>query len=432
MVSPFTDKTLDRNEKRAGRQPGRRLVWRRWPWLLSLASIALVAGYGGFRVLQSDRANPDTVWADAERDFMAGRYDRVDLALARLRRLREPTPLDWFLHAQLAMARDNNDEALEDLKRVPDTHYMAAQARMLAGQTELRRDRVRLAEELFHAAIRLNPRQVQAHRELIYIYGMQLRRAELSDEFMALSRLSDLTFENVFHWGLLRNNSWEPGEAVTTLARYVAADPGDRWSRLALAENYRRMDRFDEAESVIAPLPANDPYVIELRARIALDHEGQEEASRLLATGPPDDPLLARLRGRLALARRDAKTALANFRIAYAADPENRETLFGLIAALELSGDKTAALPLRERVGRLERLNGLIQRAAVLESVQNAGLMRELGAACASLDRKGEARAWYKLAIALDPLDADSQQALFRLNDSTPNDHAPPRPKPTP
>ena len=138
---------------------------------------------------------------------------------------------------------------------------------MLAGQTELRRDRVRLAEALFHAAIKLNPGQVQAHRELIYIYGMQLRRAELGDEFMALSQLSDLTFDNVFHWGLLRNNSWEPGEAITTLARFVAADPDDRWSRLALAENYRRMDRFDEAESVIAPLPADDPYVIELRAR---------------------------------------------------------------------------------------------------------------------------------------------------------------------
>ena len=47
--------------------------------------------------------------------------------------------------------------------------------------------------------------------------------------------------------------------------------------------------------------------------------------------------------------------------------------------------------------------------------------MRELGAACAALDRKGEARAWYKLAIALDPLDAESQQALFRLNDPSQN-----------
>ena len=46
--------------------------------------------------------------------------------------------------------------------------------------------------------------------------------------------------------------------------------------------------------------------------------------------------------------------------------------------------------------------------------------MRQLGAACAASNRKGEARAWYKLAIDLDPLDADSQQALFRLTDPDP------------
>ena len=142
---------------------------------------------------------------------MAGRYERVDSALDRLRRLREPTPLDWFLRAQLAMARKNDDQALDYLARVPDGHYMAAQARMLAGQTELRRDRVRLAEELFHAALKLDPRLVQAHRELIYIYGMQLRRAELSAEFMALSKLSELTFDNVFHWGLATQQFLGPG-----------------------------------------------------------------------------------------------------------------------------------------------------------------------------------------------------------------------------
>ena len=85
---------------------------------------------------------------------------------------------------------------------------------------------------------------------------------------------------------LLRNNSWDPGEAVESLARYVAADPSDRSSRLALAENYRRMDRFDDAKSILAPLPDDDPRKIELLARMALDHEGQEEAGRLLCCRP--------------------------------------------------------------------------------------------------------------------------------------------------
>ena len=153
---------------------------------------------------------------------------------------------------------------------------------------------------------------------------------------------------------------------------------------------------------------------------------------RLLATGAGDDPLLARLRGRMALMRRDPKEALADFRIAYAADPENRDTIFGLIAALELSGDKKAAVPLREYAGRLDRLNSLIQRAAVPSARGNPDVMRQLGAACAALDRKGEARAWYKLALAFNVLDPESQEALFRLNEPNQNDQPLYRAAPTP
>jgi tetratricopeptide (TPR) repeat protein len=405
---------------------------RRWIWLLSLTSIALGIGYWGFRSMRPQASNPDALWAQAEQDFMAGRYERVDSAVDRLRRLRQPTPLDWFLSAQLAMARKNDDQALDALARVPDEHYMGAQARMLAGQTELRRNRVLIAEEFLQAAIKLDPRLVQAHRELIFIYGMQLRRTELSAEFMALSKLSELTFDNVFHWGLLRSNTWEPAEAIESLAQYVAADPSDRSSRLALAENYGRLNRFDDAKSILAPLREDDPHKIELLAQMALDHEGQDEARRLLSVGARDDPLLARLRGRLALARRNAKEAVAEFRIAYAADPENRDTIFGLIAALELSGDNKAAVPLREYAGRLDRLTSLIQRAAVPAARGNADLMRQLGAACAALDRKGEARAWFKLALGFNVLDSESQQALFRLNEPSGNDQPLSRTAPTP
>ena len=153
--------------------------------------------------------------------------------------------MDWFLRGQLAVARHHADEAIDLLSRVPDDHYRA-RARLLAGQTELRRSRVRYAEEWLIAATRLDPRLVQAHRELIYIYGTQLRRAELNAEFIALSQLSNLTFDNAFHWCLLRSNSWEPGKMIGPLERYIDADPDDRWSRLALAENYRRMGRSDE------------------------------------------------------------------------------------------------------------------------------------------------------------------------------------------
>jgi tetratricopeptide (TPR) repeat protein len=308
---------------------------------------------------------------------------------------------------------------------------MAAQARLMAGQIELRRDRVRFAEQSFRAALRLDPGVVQAHRELIYIYGMQLRRPELTSEFLALSKLTKLTFDNVFHWCLLRNNSWEPGEAIESLSRYIAADPEDRWSRLALAENERRMGLDAEAESTLSVLPAHDPEAIALRAQIALDIQQPNRVEQLLALAPEGNPALARLRGRQALARRDPRTALHHFQIAYAADPESRETVFGLLGAYEMIGDQKSAAALRQVARDLERLNTLIQRAAVASARGNSELLRELGSACEALHRDAEARAWYELAVERDPLDRASQQALFRLRAApNPSDDPSRRPKP--
>src|SRR5262249_25624953 len=154
--------------------------------------------------------------------------------------------------------------------------------------------------------------------------------------FVALSHLSNLTFDDTYRWSLLRSYSWEPGKMLDGLGRYIEADPDDRWSRLALADNYRRMGRSDDALRAIAGLPRGEPEVIDALARIELDRHDVEKAERLVATGLVDHPLLARLRGRLALERGDAKSAQRHFRIALAANPLSREALFGLTAALQL------------------------------------------------------------------------------------------------
>jgi tetratricopeptide (TPR) repeat protein len=314
------------------------------------------------------------------------------------------------------MARNETDPALAHLSHIPDDHYMAAQARLLAGQLELRRDRLRVAEESLLEAIRLDPGLVQAHRELIYIYGMQLRRGELSREFLALSKLVDLAFENAFHWCLLRNNSWEPGEVVVSLRQFLEADPTDRWSRLALAENYRRMGLTAEAEKTLEDLPRDDREANVIRVQIAVDRQDSARAFELMALSPADDVPLARLRQ--ALARRDLKSAQKYFRIAYAADPDNGEVVRGYLSTLELLGDQPEASAVRERARNLDVLNKLVLRADTDSNKSarfDSALMRALGTTCAALNRDAEARAWFKLAIARDPLDAESQQALFRL-----------------
>jgi hypothetical protein len=57
----------------------------------------------------------------------------------------------------------------------------------------------------------------------------------------------------------------------------------------------------------------------------------------------------------------------------------------------------------------------LLERARNPGANRDAALIRQLGEACASDGRQDEARAWLAVALALDPLDAEAQRALFRL-----------------
>jgi tetratricopeptide (TPR) repeat protein len=376
---------------------------------------------------KGDSGDPDLIWREAQADFRAQRYDRAAAALGRLRRLRAPTALDWMLKAQLAMVGNRNDEALDYLARVADSEMMGPQARLLAGQLELRRNRVTAAEKDFLAAIKLDPTLVQAHRELIYIYGMQLRRPELNLQFRALAKLTPLTFDNAFHWCLTRNTIWEPREMVRTLSSYIQADPDDRWSRLALAENLLKLGRRDDAESVLDVLGPADPDAKAIGVKLALERGDDQAAEALLTDIPADHAELNRLKGRFALAHRDGEAAVRFFRAARAAEPDHRDAIFGLGQALEMVGDHAAALPLLNAARDIDALNGLVQRAATSKGREDPALLRALGLACERARRYPEARAWLSLAIDANPLDAEAQKALFRVKSLDSPDQTEPR-----
>jgi tetratricopeptide (TPR) repeat protein len=422
--APTTDK-LDSSPKGG---PDRRR--RRGRRTAIAAAVVAAAGLAVGAAAWSRRAtDPNQIWAAGQAALKAGQIDEAEQAANRLAALNRGDPADWMLQAQVDIARGRTDQAIEKLARIPDEHKMAAQARLMAGQLELRRQRVRFAEAYYRQALALDPKLISAHSELIYIYGYQLRRAELDREFLALSRLKDLAFQNVFHWCLMRSAHWEPGPAIEDLSRFIEADPEDRWSRLAIAENYRLMGLSAEAEAAISPLPDSDLDALAIRVMLAIDRHQEEEAERMLASSPANYAPLARIRGRLALARRDAKAAVRNFRIAQADDPLNRDTVLGLANALTMMGDDSAAAPARETVRKLEVLNTMVQRAATPHEREKPELLRALGASCADLGQDAVAIAWYKIAIARDPLDKESQQALFRLTSrSEPDRGDSPRP----
>lgn len=197
----------------------------------------------------------------------------------------------------------------------------------------------------------------------------------------------------------------------------MAADPSDRWSRLALARNERKLGQFDQALETLASLAESDPEARAYRVEVATDRGDFDEVQRLLAVGPEDHALLSRLRGGLALRRAEGDLAVKLYRRSNSLEPDHPATVYGLAEALRLSGEAQAALEWKRRSDAHRKLREIM---ITREQNRTAPLMLscELGALAETAGLLRQARAWYGLAIRLDPLDSTARQALFRLKSS--------------
>ena len=296
---------------------------------------------------------------------------------------------------------------------------MSAQARFMAGLIERARNRLRPAEAAFHEAIELDPGLVRAHRSLVYIFGVQARRREVDAEFKALSaRLTPLTHHDLFTWGLMHFDDWGP-EVAHDLEIFIKADPGDRYSRLALANLFVDIpDLESQFELAIAPLAAADAEATALRIRLKLNRGRIDEATALLDQAPAGHPKLARLRGQVAIMRGDHKAAIRHFQEALSDEPYDRVSLTELGKALLLTGEKTAAEGYLTRARRLDDVYNLINLVRDPGHENQGRDLARLGRACEAAGLNDEARGWYLLAIGHDPLDSESQQALRRLGEA--------------
>ena len=229
-------------------------------------------------------------------------------------------------------------------------------------------------------ALAIRPGLIEAHRELIYILGIQSRRREVNAEFRALARLTSLSHHDLFTWALTHFSQWS-ADIVEDLGEFIAADPEDRYSRLALAELLLEgPDAGVSAAKVLEPLPESDPDALAIRVELAFRLGRLDDAERLLALAPEGHPRIARIRGELAMRRRDLAAAIRCFREALGAEPYDRVSPMQLAQALRLTGDAASAESYEARVRRLNRVYNLIVRIRSPGRANRVSDLAELGA----------------------------------------------------
>ncbi|QDV37244.1 tetratricopeptide repeat protein [Tautonia plasticadhaerens] len=389
--------------------------WRRLG-LAAVGSLAVVA----LAILAWPGPDPEQVWREAQAALKRGDFDAAERASDRLASLRAPTATDLMLRAQVAIARERVDEALEILREFPEDDPMAAQAKMLAGQLELRRDRLRAAEERFREALELDPGLSQVRRELIFIYGYQSKSDAIEEQFRGLADSGPVSAKDAFLWSLIRGVQWTPEEIVERLSSAVERDPGDRTSRIALADALMELNRFDEAGRLLEPLDPSDPDSRAALGRLAFERGDVVALRDLLADAPSEHAGLALLRGKLALRLREPEEAIDAYRTVLELRNNDRDALSGLSQALNQAGRREEANEVVERLNRVTALNNLLNNLVKVDADPAPSQYLEIGRTCEAIGFEAQARAWYQAALARDPFNRQAQDALAGLGRTEP------------
>ena len=362
--------------------------------------------------------DPELIYEQALALVEAEQFDQAESVMQRLRKSRLPTVLDHGLQARVDIAKGRVDQAIDNLSVIPDDHPLAGWARLRCGQLERSRMRFRKAENWLQETLRIDENSVEARRELVYVYGMQLRRSVLHDQFRKLNRLTTLKAKEIWVWCMVRDLAWwHPEEHIPILERAIGVDAEDYWSRIALAEVLRRQGHTDQAMLMLEQSPVDRIELLAKRLELLLDQQDLEQVQKSLEKIPLNEPNVATLRGRLAMSNGDTKSALKFFELSEEFESGKREVIANLGQALIQAGDQKKGKIYLQKAGQIDKLNNMLLQLE--KTIESSGVetWRTLGSTCESADRLAEARAWQSLIIANNPFDQTAQTAVFRIDE---------------
>lgn len=402
------------SRRRRGPEP------RRFRWWTVIPVVAVAVGLAIFpwAVRRLVPLDADRVLAEARLRLEHGDIQAAERLIGDVLRAESSNVLALIYRGQLAHQRGDWQQALRDFRQaaeLPDE--LAAVARFHEATILLERARAREAEQQLLKAIAMNPRQLEAHERHLQLCVLHMRRDDILQRLAAIEQLRPLTLDEL----ALRVVAGDPiidyREAAGMLSAFLQADAHDVHSRLALARY-----EFQEKQPVKAiallraapPPAAADPRVPALLAEM-LAEQSQIDAARTLLEQSPlneESPVAAwKAASKVAEQAGDAQRVVECLEQVVRRNPDDHTSVYQLGLALQRLGMAERAKPHLERSVLLDRLQRQALAAARIDRQRGdilVPLLVEVGTLLQQLDRTGQAAAWFKLALDVDPQHAEA------------------------
>ncbi|RUL87422.1 tetratricopeptide repeat protein [Tautonia sociabilis] len=409
----------------------------------ALGWTALAAGisWAGWMMI---RPAPSLDEADALAS--AGRFDEAEALLEAHLRARPSSSEAHLRAAQLLLYRPapegdgaealleaRADRAAEHLDRVrPADDRTAALVQLYRGKADYFRYNTQAAEASWLEALRIDPRVPEAGWALLDLYYLQGRTREGRRLALQLHQVEPDPIDRVqLLLELVRQDAMPlaPGAVVSQFEPVVRRHPDDLHAALALGLGLVRDSRAPEGLSLLRDEVRRHPDDPDSWDALltGLDDSGEIDLmARTIELLPPPiagSPRFARHFGRVAQELGDWESAIASYRVAVGADPEDPRLLYRLARALRNAGQLDEASRLDARIEAAEQardeVRALYDEANAVSDLADPSLVplyRRIADQRERFLRLREAIAWHRLILEASPEDPESLAAVSRLS----------------
>jgi tetratricopeptide (TPR) repeat protein len=174
---------------------------------------------------------------------------------------------------QLAVQQGDPDAAIGFFSRIGNERKReAGTARYLEATAWYAKGHAQMAEQQFLAAIALHPMYLTPRESIVQLYYIQTRPAELQSQLDAIRAFRPWNLEELFASQAVWFVSSQPKETIPVLQGFVAADPGDIASRIALARHYLNDDSSEQAIGVLKRAKTLEPENLTVHGLLAECH----------------------------------------------------------------------------------------------------------------------------------------------------------------